>query len=622
MSNFDNGEKYETSNWRVYTRLLRYIRPHLFLFFLNIAGFWLFSVTQILLVQLTGYLMNALENTGRPDIPENAVVANKDLNEPFSAIAEKVDINFDWLPALPTDLMLVPIMVVVIYFLRGVGFFVGNYSLALVAQHVVHALRTELFDKLTVLPSHYFDERDSGQLISKITFNVSQVTVAVTDALKIVIREGFIVIGLMGFLLYTNWKLTMIFLAIAPVIGLLVAVAGKHMRRYSGRVQSAMGAITSISGEMIGGYRVMRTYGGEKYEKDRFKDASQYNFNQNVKIAFTSSMATSLNQFIVAVALGILMFVALIIIKPDGAAELIMYMTAVGFLPKSLRQLGDVYTKIQQGLVAANSIFLQLDEQPEKDTGRYTVDHVNGEIEFKDLNFSYSESKELVIKDFNLTVKSGEVIALVGKSGSGKSTLISLIPRYYDHQQGSILLDGKDVNDYSLKNLRSHIALVTQNIVLFNDTIKRNIAYGDLATKSDEEIYEAAKKAHALEFIEQLPEGFDTIIGEDGARLSGGQRQRLSIARALLKNAPILILDEATSALDNESEKLIQDALEKVTSNRTTFVIAHRLSTIESADKIVVMHEGCIAEMGTHKALLEKGGEYAKLHAQQFQDEK
>ncbi|GAB1260691.1 lipid A export permease/ATP-binding protein MsbA [Aurantivibrio plasticivorans] len=618
MAKYQVNDKLESGGLRVYKRLIGYVKPHWFLFSLNVIGFVILAATQVLLVQFTGYVMKALENAGKP--PEIVEATEKDLNEPFSEWADKIRIDVDWLPDLSDDLMMVPIFVVFIYFLRGIGLFLGNYTLAVVAQRVVHALRTELFNKLTQLPGRYFDRYDSGDLISKITFNVSQVTLAVTDALKIIIREGLIAIGLMGFLLYTNWQLTMIFVAISPVIGALVGVAGKHLRRYSGKVQAAMGAITSITGEMIGGFRVMRTYSGERYEKDRFADASQYNLVQNTKIAFTSSLAAAINQFIVAVALGVLMFIALVIIDPDGAAELIMYMTAVGLLPKSLRQLGDVYTKIQRGLVAAHSIFNQLDEEPEVDKGHYIVERVAGRIDIRNLSFTYPGSESPSLIDVNLSVNPGELVALVGRSGSGKSTLVNLIPRYYDYSEGEILLDGHDINDYQLANLRKHLALVTQNVVLFNDSIKSNIAYGELASCSEEDIYRAASIAHAAEFIEKLPAGYDTLVGEDGARLSGGQRQRLSIARALLKNAPVLILDEATSALDNESEKLIQQALDEVTSNRTTFVIAHRLSTIENADKIVVMNEGRIVEVGTHKQLLAKGGEYANLHAMQFQE--
>lgn len=614
-------EELTSGGLRVYWRLLKYVRPHLLLFSLNIIGFWIVAATDVLLVQFTGFLMNALERTARPDdLPVEMPVQEQNLKEPFSAIADRFQISIDWLPPLPDELMLVPFIVVFIYLLRGLGLFMGNYSLALVAQHVVHTLRMALFNKLTELPGRFFDSNDSGQLISKITFNVAQVTVAATDALKVVIREGSSFIVILCLLFYLNWKLTLVFVAIAPIIAILVAVAGKHLRRYSSRVQSAMGSITGISSEMIGGYKVMRNYGGEEYEKSRFRDASHYTFRQNAKIAFTHSLASSVNQFVVAVALGVLMFIAILVINPNGAAEIIMYMTAVGLLPKSMKQLSDVYNKIQRGLVAAHSIFLQLDEEPEHNPGRYRIDRAEGRVEFRGVGFAYEAGDIPAVTDIDLTVEPGEVVALVGRSGSGKSTLVSLVPRFYDYQQGSILLDGHDIKDFDLVNLRQQIALVTQNVVLFNDTVKANIAYGELASRSEQEILQAAERAHAMEFIEQLPQGLDTYIGEDGARLSGGQRQRLSIARALLKDAPVLILDEATSALDNESEKLIQQALDSVTQNRTTFVIAHRLSTIENADKIVVMSRGRIVEVGTHTSLLEAGGEYAGLHANQFRD--
>lgn len=604
-----------SGQWRVYLRLLGYLRPHLFMFSLNVLGFFIYAATQPMLAKLTEFLIRALENRG-----EEASTA-EEASGPFAGMADRFTPEWDWLSGFTDELLMVPFFVVFIYLLRGIGLFVGNYALAVVAENIVHALRTEVFNRLTTLPGSYFDQQTSGHLISKITYNVAQVTVAATEALKILLREGFTVILVMAYLFYTNWQLTMIFVAIAPVIALFVSAAGKRLRRISGKLQTAMGAITSISSEMIGGYRVMRSFGGEDYEKERFRSASRYTYKQNLKMVFTANLATSINQFIVAIALGVLMMIALTFIGQDGAAELVGYMVAVGLLPKAMRQLSDIYSKMQKGLVAARSVFEQIDEPPEPDTGTYEVEQVQGKVEFKDLSFTYPGSDQPALSDTNLLIKPGTTVALVGKSGSGKSTLVSLIPRYYDHNKGEVLLDDREVNDYTLKSLRRQIALVTQDVVLFNDTVYNNIAYGDLANKSEQEVIEAARNAHALEFIEKLPEGLSTQIGEDGARLSGGQRQRLSIARAFLKNAPVLILDEATSALDSESENLIQDALERVVKNRTTFMIAHRLSTIENADVIVVMSEGRIVETGSHRELLARNGAYAKLHAGQFKGE-
>lgn len=621
----------DVNNLKIYGRLLGYLRPHLGSFALSILGYLLLAITQPLLAYLLGYVIDALQGDAgtKASRTDNALAEGSMtsiVDDPFSYLADKFDMHLDWLPSvgdisLSNQLHLIPVFVVFIYLTRGIGLFLGNYGIARVSENVIHTLRTQVFNKLTVMPGTFFDLYSSGELISKITYNVAQVTVAVTDALKIYLREGLQVLALFLVLIIISWKLTLVFAVVAPFIALIVSAAGKRMRRISGKVQTAMGNITSIASEMINGYRIMRIFGGEDYENERFTSVSRYTRNQNIKISITQSLAAALNQFFVAVALGILMYIALFLLNPDGASDVLVYMLMIGMLPKPLRQISDVYGKVQRALVAARSIFEQIDETPENDVGTFESDHVAGKIEFVNVSFTYPGTVEPALQEISLSVEPGTTVALVGRSGSGKSTLVSLIPRYYDHRDGSILLDGREINDYTLKNLRHHVALVTQNVVLFNDTVANNIAYGELAGKTRDEIAQAARNAHATEFIEELASGFDTQIGEDGMRLSGGQRQRLAIARAFLKNAPILIMDEATSALDTESERLIQDALEHVIKNRTTFIIAHRLSTVEKADKIVVLRDGRIVEVGNHEELIRKNGHYAALYAMQFKED-
>ena len=512
----------------------------------------------------------------------------------------------------------IPIASVAIVFVRGIGSFLGSYFIALVSNKIVHTLRCQLFDRYTLLPSHFFDNNNSGHLISRITYNVQQVTGAATDAVKIVAREGLTVIGLFGYLFYMNWKLSLIFIAIAPLIGMVVKVATQRFRSISKKIQTSMGDLTHVSSEMVIGNRVVKSFGGEPYEQERFHNASKYSFQQAMRMVKTSAIQTPLLQLIVSIALGVLIFLSLLLMVDSTTGEFIAYITAAGLIPKPIRQLSEVNSTIQKGIAAAESIFNVLDENIEKNIGTHTVQRVKGQLEFKNLNYSYEGTEKQVLNDVSFKLEAGKTVAIVGHSGSGKTTLANLIPRFYDHQSGEILLDSVEINDYELSNLRNQIALVTQHVTLFNDSIEHNIAYGSLGVFSREDVIIAATKAHAMEFIEQLPEGLDTLIGENGLKLSGGQRQRLAIARALLKDAPILILDEATSALDTESERKIQKALETAMKDRTTLVIAHRLSTIENADTILVMENGEIVESGAHQSLLSKNGLYSNLHNTQF----
>lgn len=580
--NIDVGD---ASAWSVYKRLLGYVKPYTGWFLLSILGFGLLAASSVLFVKILENLVN--------------VVAAND----------------------PTDRYLVPLQVIGATLLRSVGAFVGIYLMSRIAFNIIHRLRVEVFNHMTQLPNATFDEKNSGNLISIITYNINGVTAAATDALKISLREGLTVIALFGYLLYTDWRLTLVFIVIAPVIGWIVGIVGKRLRRLSNKVQNTVGDLTQVTGEMINGFKVMRSFGGEDYEKQRFESVSKKNLQQNMKIVVTSAANTPLIQLIIACAIGLLIFVALSFMELKDPASFVAYMTSVAGILPAMRKLGEVAPTILKGVAAADSVFTLLDSDTEKDEGKHLVERARGEVEFNDVVFTYPGQTELALNKINLRVRAGEVIALVGKSGSGKSTLVSLLNRFHDASNGKILIDDVPITDYQLRNLREQIALVNQQVTLFNDTVAGNIAYGSLHTRTSDEIRKAADAAYATEFIEQLPDGFNTLIGESGARLSGGQRQRLAIARAILKNAPILILDEATSALDNESEHYIQAALEQVMQGRTTFVVAHRLSTIEKADRILVLEDGEIVEQGTHAQLLAARGAYSRLHARQFHDD-
>ncbi|NOR70645.1 MAG: lipid A export permease/ATP-binding protein MsbA, partial [Methylomarinum sp.] len=558
----------KASNARIYKRLLGYVVPYRGLFFISVLGFLFYSSTQPMFAALIKYIIDTLQAGDKQ------------------------------------EMMYLPLFFSGLVIIRGFGAYLGNYFLAKVSSNVVHALRCEVFNQYTLLPTAYFDQNNSGYMISRITHNVGEVTKAVTDAARTFVREGLTVVGLLGYLFYTEWMLSLVFLALAPIIAVMVSYVSKRLRRLGKRIQNSVGDMTHVTSELVTGHRIVRSYGGQEYERHRFFKSSENNRNQSLKLSTTMAIHNPLMQAIVSVALSGLMYLALFYMQDVSAGSFVGYLTAAFLLPRPIRQLSNANGAIQKGIVAAESIFVVLDEAVEKNEGDKHCQRVNGELEFKNLSFAYSEKAGNVLNDVSFKVKPGQTVALVGASGGGKSSIVNLLSRFYDYQQGQILLDGVDVKHYDLADLRGQIALVTQNITLFNDTVANNIAYGELSGASQEQIVKAAKDAYAVEFIEKLTEGFDTNIGEQGISLSGGQKQRLALARALLKDAPILILDEATSALDVNSEKWIQAALENVMKDRTTLVIAHRLSTIINADVIIVVEQGRIMEQGSHQQLM------------------
>jgi subfamily B ATP-binding cassette protein MsbA len=580
----------------IYFRLLSYLRPLLGLFAVSLLGYLMFASSQPMMAGILKYFVDGLNAT--------------------SGVMPHAPPLFGDLPLVYA----VPLLLVVVVTWQGIGSFLGNYYLARVSLGLIDDLRRALFDSLLRLPNGYFDQHNSGHLISRITYDVTMVTGAATEAIKVVIREGMTIVFLFSYLLWMNWQLTLLLVAILPIIGLMVSSASRKFRKQSRKIQVAMGDLTHVASETIQGYRVVRSFGGEDYESARFRAASADNTAKQLRMVRTAATYTPALQFVTFSAMAVLLVLVLLLRGDASAGDLVAYITAAGMLPKPIRQLSEVSATIQKGLAGAESIFAQLDETPEPDHGMVERDRVSGHLQVKELSFSYPGSTQPILDRISFSVKPGQMLALVGRSGSGKSTLASLIPRFYNHDCGQILIDGVDVEDYTLRNLRQHIALVTQQVVLFNDTIASNIAYGDLSTVPRQAIVAAAEAAFAREFIDRLPAGFDTLVGENGVMLSGGQRQRLAIARALLKDAPILILDEATSALDSESERHIQSALDRVMAGRTTLVIAHRLSTIERADLILVMDQGRIVERGTHAGLLAANGHYTRLHAMQFSE--
>jgi subfamily B ATP-binding cassette protein MsbA len=588
----------------LYRRLLTYLYPLKMVFLFSILGYLVFSAAQVLAADWMQFVMDTIAGEENLGIGVTSGIMLKFFGD-YSATDKGL-------------YFLIASSIVALALIRGVGFFIGNYFLAFVSFTIIHNLRQDVFNKMLVVPSSYYDNSSTGNLIAKVTYHVNQVTGAATNAVKVIIREGFFVIGLLTYIFWLNWQLSLIILAIFPIIGIIVTWVGRQFRRISRKLQNSVGDVTQVANETIGGYKEVRLFGGQEYEAARFGESSAYNRKHSLKMAFYSGTSSPVIQIIISLAMATIVYVALNMRETWTAGQFVAYLIAAGMLAKPIRQLSEVVSIVQKGLAACDDLFTFMDSEQEQDIGSYQIDRVNGEIEFKELDFAYSAGGVNVLEDINIKIESGQTIALVGLSGSGKSTLVSLLARFYNHDKGNIFIDGVDVNDFKLANLRSQIAIVTQQVILFNDSIFNNIAYGQLANASIEDVVKACESANAADFIERLPQGMDTVVGENGVMLSGGQRQRLAIARALLKNAPILILDEATSALDNKAENKIQQALDKVMENRTTLVIAHRLSTIENADKILVMEQGRIIEVGNHHELIDKNGLYASLYEKRF----
>lgn len=510
---------------------------------------------------------------------------------------------------------ILPWVIVVMFTLRGIGNFLATYGLNWVGRKVITDMRQLVFTKYLKLPTAFFDKETSAGLISRMTFDIEMMAMGVSTTVIVIVRDLLTILVLLSVMLYQSVNLTLVVFILLPIVALIISVVNKRFRKISHGIQNSMSGVSEIVEEVVKGQKVVRVFSAQEDEAKRFLKVNNKNRSLNMKVVATRAMSSSTVQILTACALAIIIYFATV---PDAISawtggKFMSFIGAMMAMLPPLKRLADSSSTIQKTLAAADSVFYILDQDSEEDSGKKILQAKEISIKFDDLSFTYEDGTQ-ALKNLDLAIKQGETVAFVGQSGGGKSTLVNLVPRFYPYSGGKLLINGHDLNNYTLDSIRNHIAFVDQNVVLFNDTVANNIAYGANKSADITAIKNAAIKANALEFIEQLPEGFETMLGENGTRLSGGQRQRIAIARAILKDAPLLILDEATSALDSESEKLIQTALERVMVGRTTLVIAHRLSTIEKADNVVVMSDGKIAEMGSHKQLISRNGIYAKLH--------
>ena len=571
-----------TSNWELYKRLLGYLKSYWKMFIVSVVAMLIVAGTM----PAFGYLLKPLINEGFVD---------KNMK------------SMSWLP----------LAIVALFFVRGLFNFINEYCTTYLSSHLVQRLRGEMFNKMRHLPTSYFSSNTGGRLMSRILNDVNQITDAGFNVITVIAKDGVSVVGLLGLLTYLNWRLTLITFIILPVVAVCIQTVSKRLRKLSANNQIYIGQLMQVLGESINGERVVKIYGGQDYENRRFNRIADDVRRNLLKQVSASSAGTGITQLMASVALAAIIYAAARQAGLSGfsAGDFMSFLSSMIMMFDPIKRMTGVMQSLQRGLAAAESVFTFLDQPEESNEGKQILSPNPGDIEFCDVVHRYPEAERNSLNHINLLVPQGKVTALVGASGCGKTTLANMLPRFLNPDEGKVLIGGVNIKEYTLESLRSRMAFVGQNVILFNGTIAENIAYAQADKFSEEEIINAAKAANAWEFIQKMPQGLHTEVGENGLKLSGGQRQRLAIARALLKNAPILILDEATSALDNESERLVQTALENLMQNRTTLVIAHRLSTIEKADNIVVMHEGNVVEQGTHHELINAGGRYSDLHS-------